>query len=105
MIVQERILHKTDSNHIKTIKNEHETGKSQTRSSSGFPKSKECSKHPKKSSFFDYMTKMTLGDSFMEIAKSVPALLKIDNFSPSKKRWKSKSTGVPHLWTFDKNPP
>ena len=35
---------------------------------------------------------MTLGDSFMEIAKSVPALLKVDSFSPSWKEWKSKST-------------
>ena len=82
-------------NGLKSHQNEHETGKSQTKSSPGSPKSKECSKHPKKSSFFDKMTKMTLGDSFMEITRSVPALLRIGNFSPSKKSWKLKST-----WSF-----
>ena len=64
-------------NGLKSHQNEHETGKSQTKSSPGSPKSKECSKHPKKSSYFDYMAKMTLGDSFMEFAKLVPALLKL----------------------------
>ena len=40
-------------NGFKSHKNEHETEKSLTKSSPGSPKSKECSKHPKKTSFFE----------------------------------------------------
>ena len=54
----------TDSNYTKMIKNEHETGKVKQGQSSGFLKSKKSSKHPKKSSKFDKLARLALGESF-----------------------------------------